>query len=80
MNLLNIRKIHSNGSLDNLKLRVFIRGDLQNKKLFRDTWSPTASVGTLKYVLVDVAKHKARVHQLEFFDHSCKKKLGIGYL
>ena len=31
-----------------------------------DTWSPTASIRTLKYFLVDAAKHKARVHQLDF--------------
>ena len=31
-----------------------------------DTWSPTASMRTLKYFLTDEAKHKARVHQLYF--------------
>ena len=31
-----------------------------------DTWSPTASMRTLKYFLADKAKHKARVHQLDF--------------
>ena len=31
-----------------------------------DTWSPTASMRTLKYFLVDAATHKARVHQLYF--------------
>ena len=31
-----------------------------------DTWSPTASMRTLKYLLADVAKHKAKVHQLDF--------------
>ena len=31
-----------------------------------DTWSPTASMRTLKYLLADSAKHKARVHQLYF--------------
>ena len=31
-----------------------------------DTWSPTASMRTLKYILADAAKHKARVHQLYF--------------
>ena len=29
-----------------------------------DTWSPTASMRTLKYFLADAAKHKARVQQL----------------
>ena len=31
-----------------------------------DTWSPTAYMITLKYLLADAAKHKARVHQLDF--------------
>ena len=33
-----------------------------------DTWYPTASMATLKYFLTDAAKHKARVHQLDFID------------
>ena len=43
-----------------------VRGYLQNKELVVDTWSPTASMKTLKYFLEDAAKHKARVHQLDF--------------
>ena len=35
-------KIQSDGSLDKLKLKIVVRGDLHNKKLFGDTWSPTA--------------------------------------
>ena len=31
-----------------------------------DTWSPTASMRTLKYFLADAAKHKARVNKLDF--------------
>ena len=31
-----------------------------------DTCSPTSSMRTLKYFLADEAKHKARVHQLDF--------------
>ena len=31
-----------------------------------NTWSPTASMRTLKYFLADAAKHKAIVHQLDF--------------
>ena len=31
-----------------------------------DTWSPTASMRTLKYFLADATKHKAIVHQLDF--------------
>ena len=59
-------KIQSDGILDKLKLRTVVRGDLQNKELVGDTWSPTSSMRTLKYFLADAAKHKARVHQLYF--------------
>ena len=31
-----------------------------------DTCSPTSSMKTLKYFLADAAKHRARVHQLDF--------------
>ena len=59
-------KIQSDGSLDKLKLRIVVRGDLQNKEMIGDTWSPTASMRTLKYFLEDTTKHKERVHQLDF--------------
>ena len=59
-------KIQSDGSLDKLKLRIVVRGDLQNKEMIGDTWSPTASMRTLNYFLADAAKHKGRVHQLDF--------------
>ena len=59
-------KVQSDGSLDKLKLIIVVRGDLQNKELVGDTWSPTASMRTLKYFLVDAAKHKAIAHQLYF--------------
>ena len=56
-------KIRSDGSLDNLKLRIMVRVDLQNRELVGDTWSPTASMRTLKYFLADADKHNARVCQ-----------------
>ena len=59
-------KIQYDGSLYKLKLRIVVRGDLQNKAKVGDTWSPTASMRTLKYFLADAAKHKSRVHQLDF--------------
>ena len=43
-----------------------IRGDLHNKELVGDAWSPTSSMMTLKYLLVDADKHKARVIQIDF--------------
>ena len=59
-------KIQSDGSLDKLKLRIVVRGYLQNKEMVGDTWSPTASMRTFKYFLADAAKHKAIVHRLYF--------------
>ena len=59
-------KIQSDGSLDKFKLKIVVRGDLQNKEMVEDTWSPTASKRTLKYFLADAEKHKARIHQLDF--------------
>ena len=50
-------KIQSDGSLDKLKLRIVVRGYLQNKEMVGDTWSPTASMRTLKYFLAYEAKH-----------------------
>ena len=44
-------KIQSGGSLDKLNLRIAVRKYLQNKELVVDTWSPTASMRTLKYFL-----------------------------
>ena len=41
-------KIQSDGSLDKLKLIIVVIGDLQNKELVGYTWSPTASMSTLK--------------------------------
>ena len=60
------QKIQSDGSLDKLKLRIVVRGDLQNKEMVGDTCSRTASMRTLKYFLADAAKYKARVHQIDF--------------
>ena len=39
-------KIQSDGSLDKSKFRIVVRGDLQDKELVGDTWSPTASMRT----------------------------------
>ena len=58
--------IQSDGSLDKLRLRIVVIGDLYNQEMVGDTWSPTSSMRTLKYFLEDATKHKARVHQLDF--------------
>ena len=40
--------IHSDVSIYKLKLRIVVRVYLQNKEFVGDTWSPTASMRTLK--------------------------------
>ena len=67
--------IKSDGSLDKLKLRIVVRGDLHNKEMVGDTWSPTASMRTLKYLLADANNHKERVHQLDFIGALFKAKV-----
>ena len=59
-------------------MRIVVRGDLKNKGLVGDTWSPTASMRTLKYFLEDADKHKARVHQLYFIGAFLQSKVKNG--
>ena len=51
-------KKQSDGSLNKLKLRIIVRGDLNNKKMIGDTWDPTVSTRNLKYFLEDSEKYK----------------------
>ena len=44
-------KINSDGTLDELKSRIVVRGDLQSKTISEDKWSPTASFRSLKMFL-----------------------------
>ena len=68
-------KIQYDGSLDKIKLRILVRGDMQNKELVGDNWSPTASMRILKYLLADATKQKARVHQLDFIESFLQAKV-----
>ena len=68
-------KTQSDGSLEKLKLRIVVRGDLHNKEIFGDTWSPTASMRNLKYFLAYATRQKARVHQLYFIGAFVKSKV-----
>ena len=67
-------KIQSDGSLDKLKLRIVVRGDLQNKESVGDTWSPTASMRNLKYFFVEATKHKAIFRKLYFIEAFLQSK------
>ena len=68
-------KIQFDVSLDELELIIVVRRDLQNKELVGDTWSPTASMRNMKYLLVDSTEHKARVRQLYFIEAFLQEKL-----
>jgi hypothetical protein len=54
------------GTLDKLKTRLVVRGDLQSKIISEDTWSPTASFRALKMFLALACKCKVRVKHLDF--------------
>ena len=68
-------KFQSDGSPDNIKLRIVVRGDLKNKELVVDTWLPTASMRTLKYFLADLVKHNSRLHLLDFIGKFLQEKV-----
>ena len=59
-------KIQSDGIVDKLKLRIVVREDFQNKEMIGDTWSQTASMSNMRYLLADYSNHKTGVHQLDF--------------
>ena len=70
--------IQSDVSIDKLKLIIVAIGYLQNKYLIGDTWSPTSSMRTLKYLLEDYFKHKASVNQLDFIRALLQAKFKTG--
>ena len=60
-------KILEDGSLDKLKVRIVVRGDIQRR--FQDSvnnWSPTASHRSFKLFLANATKYKCRIKQLDF--------------
>jgi hypothetical protein len=59
-------KVKSDGLLDKLKARLVVRGDLQDKNITEDKWSPAASFCSLKMFLAHACRIKARVKQLDF--------------
>jgi hypothetical protein len=59
-------KVKSDGSLDKLKTRLVVRGDLQDKNITEDKWSPTASFWSLKMFLTHASRLKVRVRPLDF--------------
>jgi hypothetical protein len=68
-------KIQSNSSLDKLKTRIVVRGDLQDKSISEDKWSPTASFRSLKMFLAHASCLKVRVRQLDFIGAFLQAKM-----
>jgi hypothetical protein len=68
-------KVKSDGSLDKLKVRLVVRGDLQDKNIMEDKWSPTASFHSLKMFLGHASRIKACVKQLDFVGAFLKAKM-----
>ena len=59
-------KINSDGTIDKLKARICIRGDMQAQYTEFDTWCPIGNFRDLKIFLAFAAHYKCRVHQLDF--------------
>ncbi len=60
--------------MDKLKARTVVRGDLQNKEISEDKWSPTASMRAMKIFLAHAAQLKVRVKQVDFVGAFLKAK------
>jgi hypothetical protein len=60
-------KLHQEGNVDKLTVRICVRGDLQKKKdpTMEDTYSSDASMRMSKLLMVEAARHKARIFQLD---------------
>ena len=67
------QKFKFDGSLEKLKQRIVVRGNLQNKEMFGDTWYPTASMRTLKKLQMWPNIKQEFVNQTSF-ECGCKPK------
>ena len=59
-------KIKSHGILDKLNLIIGVRRYLHNTEVIVYTWSQTALMRNLNYLLSDTYNNKAILHQLYF--------------
>ena len=57
-------KIQSGGSLDKIKLRIVVRGDLQNKELVGDAWLPKSSKKYFKFLMEDFGNQASPTNSL----------------
>jgi hypothetical protein len=60
-------KLTPDGSIEKLKARIVLRGDLmRDNVLIPDTWCPIAGFCSLKIYLAMAARMKQRVYQLDY--------------
>ena len=59
-------KVNADGSLNKLKARVVVRGDLQKLRPGENTWSPTASMRLLKTFVASATQEGKEIKQVDF--------------
>ena len=59
-------KINADGSLNKLKTRIVVRGDLQKLRPGENAWSPTASMRLLKTFVASAAQEGKEIKQVDF--------------
>ena len=59
-------KINADGSLNKLKTRIVVRGDLQKLRPGENAWSPTASMRLLKTFVASAAQEGKEIKQADF--------------
>ena len=59
-------KLNADGSLNKLKSRIVVRGDLQKLRPGEDTWSPTASMRLLKTFVAAATQEGKEIKQVDF--------------
>ena len=64
-------KLNSYGRLDQLKVRICMRGDMLIKHGSNNSWSPTAFERLLKCIIADAVYNKTYICQLDIiYKHS----------
>ena len=59
-------KLNANGTLNKLKARIVVRGDLQKLRPGENVWSPTASMRLLKTFVANAAQEGKEIKQVDF--------------
>ena len=59
-------KAQANGKLEKAKMRICLRGDLQEELIDESTWCPIAGFRATRKLLANACRRRARVYQLDF--------------